>query len=201
MTHDTPSAPLTAPNQAQLDRVLIAQLAVAWAGEDMRLGWWKTNMVEEFGGVDLLRRVAPSTWAWSVFQAAREAARRVDAKLRAQSHDADAVLTLFHLGVDLDEHVEARLQELKRSGQPPRQALPALAQILPEEYDDEDAWERETFAAWVSTHGDADFQDTPIGPKLRGALPDQPSALIRALIVGLGALPDAYPLPHARSAA
>ena len=37
-----------------LDHILCAQFAVAWAGEsgeEGRLGWWKTDLTSEFGGV------------------------------------------------------------------------------------------------------------------------------------------------------
>ena len=38
---------------ADIDATLTAQLAVAWAGEggeETRLGWWRSDMVSEYGG-------------------------------------------------------------------------------------------------------------------------------------------------------
>jgi hypothetical protein len=71
---------------SEIDRALTAQFVVAWAGEggeEKRLGWWRSDLVSEFGGKDLFRRLLPKTWAWAVLQAVREAARRKDAE---QSH-------------------------------------------------------------------------------------------------------------------
>ena len=64
---------------SDIDRALTSQLVVAWAGEtgeEHRLGWWRSDLVSEYGGVDLFRRLLPSTWRWAVLQGAREAARR-----------------------------------------------------------------------------------------------------------------------------
>jgi len=61
-----------------VDAALEAQLIVAWAGEageERRLGWWRTDMVAEFGGEDLFRRLMPRTSDWAVLQVVREAAR------------------------------------------------------------------------------------------------------------------------------
>ena len=52
----------------ELDFLLTAQFAVAFAGEggeSPRLGWWRTDLVSEFGGHDLFQRLLPSTWAWA----------------------------------------------------------------------------------------------------------------------------------------
>ena len=43
---------------SEIDLILTAQLAVAWAGEkgeDRRLGWWQTDLVSESGGNDLFK--------------------------------------------------------------------------------------------------------------------------------------------------
>ena len=82
------------------DKILAVQLAVAWAGEkgeDPRLGWWRTDLISEFGGEDLFQRLLPHTWGWDVLQAAREAARRRDAAVRAKVHDPDRILAPFVL--------------------------------------------------------------------------------------------------------
>ena len=64
------------PNST-LDQFLTRQVAVAWAGESgesgERLGWWRSDLVSEFGGEDLFRRLLPTTWLWAVLQAVREA--------------------------------------------------------------------------------------------------------------------------------
>lgn len=63
-----------------LDGILTLQFVIAWAGEsgeEPRLKWWQTDLCSEFGGEDLFQQLLPSTWRWSVL----EAARRTDAKL------------------------------------------------------------------------------------------------------------------------
>src|SRR3954453_6721021 len=107
---------------SDINHLLTAQILVAWAGEggeDRRLGWWRSDLISEFGGEDLFKRLLPHTWQWATLQGAREAARRRDAELRAQDHDPDRILSLFSLGFDLDERVEERLLDLKRAGGTP----------------------------------------------------------------------------------
>ena len=124
---------LTAIPTATLDRVLTAQLAVAWAGESGEtrcLGWWRTDHASEFGGEDLFRRLLPTTWRWAVLQALREVARRHDERGRLRDHDADRLVSLFHLGFEVDEKLDERLQDLKRAGRDPVEALPGLREIV-----------------------------------------------------------------------
>ena len=63
-----------APSTAALDLLLTAQIAVAWAGEghvgdEPRLGWWRSNLTSEFGGLDLFERLLPRTFRWASYQA------------------------------------------------------------------------------------------------------------------------------------
>lgn len=122
-------APVRQPRQpialSDINHLLTAQILIAWAGEggeDRRLGWWRSDLISEFGGEDLFKRLLPHTWQWAPLQGAREAARRKDAELRAQDHDPDRILSLFSLGFELDERVEERLLDLKRAGVPPVEA-------------------------------------------------------------------------------
>jgi hypothetical protein len=128
---------------SDLDGLLTAQIAVAWAGEkgeDGRLGWWDSDLTGELGGQDLFQRLLPETWAWATLQAARAAAIRRDAAIRAKDHDPDAILTLFGQGFAIDELAEERLRELKGSGSLPIDALPGLREVI------RVAWQRERFA-------------------------------------------------------
>ena len=194
---DTPATRAARPPIAisQIDGALTAQIVVAWAGEsgeEKRLGWWRSDLVSEFGGVDLFRRLLPGTWSWAVLQGAREAARRTDAELRRQDHDPDRIISLYSLGFELDERIEQRFQDLKRSGQAPEVALPGLQDGI------EVAWDRERFGSWVLGHGDAETATTPIGRLIKG---DQPAGLdhmVRRLVGALVPLADRYPLPHFR---
>jgi hypothetical protein len=179
-----------------LDSILTFQLAVAWAGEageEPRLGWWRTDLASEFGGEDLFRRLLPATWAWAVLQGAREAARRLDAERRSHDHDPDRLLSLFRLGSDLDERLDERLLELKQSGSPPAEALPGLRHVLSE------TWRAEAFGEWLAGHGEPAFEVTPAGRRLKGALPAAPERCARQLVAALAPLGPEYPLPHYRA--
>ncbi len=174
-----------------LDLVLAYQFAVAWAGEGRcqprRLGWWDTDLIDEAGGGDLLARLAPHTHAWAAFEAAREAARRVDEKARRRMADPDAVRTLFFLGFDLDEALADRLAALKRDGKTPAEVLPFP--FAPT------AFSREALAAALTQPGAEPHTVVPGGRQLRGTAPTEPEILARRLAAGLVPLGDQYPLP------
>ena len=182
---------------SEIDRALTAQLVVAWAGESgeqKRLGWWRSDLVSPYGGVDLFRRLLPSTWEWAVLQGAREAARRRDAELRRQDHDPDRILSLFSLGFELDERIEERLQDLKRSGRAPQEALPELAEGM------DPAWNHDRFLHWIRGHGEPEVMAAPVGRRIKGNPPTNIDQAARQLVGALAPLPDNYPLPHFRRA-
>lgn len=193
-TNRPPRSPIPT---SDLDRALTAQFVVAWAGEggeEKRLGWWRSDLVSEFGGRDLFRRLLPNTSEWAVLQAAREAARRTDAELRARDHDADRLLSLFSLGFELDERIEERLLDLKQAGQTPYVALPGLADGV------EIAWNRDRFQDWVRGHGDLETTAMPVGRRISGIPPSDLAEVVRRLVGALAPLTDNYPLPHFRRA-
>jgi hypothetical protein len=182
---------------ATLDAILTAQLLVAWAGEhgeEPRLKWWRTDLVSEFGGEDLFRRLMPNTSAWAVLEAVREAARRRDAELRSQDHDPDRMTTLFRLGFELDERLDQRLADLKRTGVAPTEALPGLKEFVGT------AWNKDGFADWVAGHGEANTVTAPVGRRLRGEQPEAVEHAVKKLVAALHPLGDAYPMPHFRRA-
>jgi hypothetical protein len=183
--------------QSVIDAILSAQLAVAWAGEageQPRLNWWRTDLKSEFGGEDFFRRLLPHTWQWAVLQATREAARRKDAQLREQDHDADQILSLFCLGFEIDEPVDERLQEFKRAGTAPVEALPGLRDVIVDE------WNADGFVEWLDGHGTVDFTKVPAGRRLKGKQPESLELTISHLLAGFKPLADTYPLPHFRRA-
>ena len=151
-------------------------------------------MVSEYGGEDLFRRLLPNTWRWAVLQAAREAARRADAESRREAHDADSVLSLYGLGVDVNRRLDDRLGDLVRSGRQPTEALPGLAPLLGEKFT------RDTFATWIQGHGVANTVASPVGRLLRGSPTEDVVATVKALVAALAPLGDSYPLPHYRRA-
>ncbi len=179
-----------------IDRALVAQFGVAWAGEageeEPRLGWWRTDLVSEFGGEDLFRQLLPSTWRWATLQAVREAARRADEALRSRDADKDRIVSLYRFGFELDERIEERLADLKRAHEPPERAVPGLAAVV------QPQWSRERFAAWLSSHGSARVGPSSVGRRLEGAPPDDLGEGVKRLLAALSPLADAYPLPHFR---
>lgn len=179
-----------------VDLALTAQLVVAWAGEageEKRLGWWRSDLVSEYGGEDLFRRLLPRTWPWAVLQGARESARRRDAELRREEHDPDRIISLFNFGFELDERIDERFQELKRSGLDPQESLPGLAILAA-------PWSSTRFFEWVDGHGNVDATATPIGRRLKGAPPSGLNELVRKLVAALAPAAEGYPLPHFRRA-
>jgi hypothetical protein len=179
-----------------IDTALTSQIVVAWAGEageERRLGWWRSDLVSEYGGEDLFRRLLPGTWRWAVLQGAREAARRTDAESRSHDHNPDRIISLFSLGFELDERIDERLQDLKRSGRAPAEALPGLAVV-------NEGWHRDRFWDWVTGHGEADVSASPVGRQLRGGPPIAVDQLVRKLVAGLVPPAETYPLPHFRRA-
>ena len=188
-----------APSTGELDLLLTAQIAVAWAGEghvgeEPRLGWWRSDLTSEFGGRDLFERLLPRTYRWASFQAVREAARRADPEQRERAHNPDGVTSLYRLGFDLDELAEERLLTLKRGDLPPEDALPNLRAVLT------DTWDPAAFTAFLQSHGKADFKIEPLGRRLVGAQPPLLADLVHRLLAALAPLAPAYPLPHYRVA-
>jgi hypothetical protein len=189
----------TVATTSDLDLALTAQLAVAWAGEggeEPRLSWWQTDLVSEFGGEDLLRRLLPKTYPWAMLQAVREAARRKDEELRAKASDPDQLLTLYRFGFELDEQIEERLQAHKRSGISPLEAIPGLVEVLGTSL--HEPWDRAQFEQWVEAYGPIQADAVPTGRLLKGAAPAGLDRAVQQLVAGLAPLGDVYPLPHFR---
>lgn len=182
-----------AVSKAALDRILTLQLAIGWAGEGQtdppRLGWWRTALNYQFGGEALFKDLTPRTWRWAVLEAARAAARKVDAEARAQAADADHLVSLFRLGFELDEQLEDRLAELKRSTPEPSEALPELATLLA-------SWDRGAFTTWLKGLGTADVTASSIGRRLKGEPPADPTAAAQLLASAMAPITERYPAPH-----
>jgi hypothetical protein len=182
----------TAPKDA-LDRILTLQLAIAWAGEGKtdppRLGWWRTALCDQFGGEDLFQRLTPRTWRWAVLEAARAAARKVDAEARAQAADADQLVSLFRLGFELDEQLDDRLAELKGSGVEPTSALPELGELTT-------SWNVASFTRWLESLGPTEATPSSIGRRLKGEPPDDKVALAQRLVAAMHPIAERYPAPH-----
>lgn len=186
-----------AASKQALDRILTLQLIVGWAGEGKtdppRLGWWRTALNDEFGGEDLFKRLAPRTWRWAVLEAARAAARKVDAEARAQSADADELISLFRLGFAIDEQLDDRLAELKRASADPAEVLPELGAAIAR-------WDRDAFGAWLTGLGAATVAPSSIGRRLTGEPPTDPVETAVALVAAMAPLAERYPATHFKTA-
>ncbi len=182
-----------------IDLTLTAQFIVAWAGEsgdedEPRMGWWRSDLVSEFGGQDLFERLLPNSWRWAVLQGAREAARRRDEVSRQRDHNPDRLISLFNLGFDLNERIEERLRELKTAHSAPMEALPGLKAFL-----EDDEWDQDVFVDWVKAHGEVKSERALAGRRLTGTPPEALDQLTKRLVAGLAPLADQYPLPHYHS--
>ncbi|MEQ1910556.1 MAG: BREX-6 system BrxE protein, partial [Vicinamibacterales bacterium] len=116
-------------------------------------------------------------------------ARRKDAECRRQG-EADRLLSLYSFGFELDERIDERLQDLKRSGRSPQEALPDLTGSI------ERVWDRGWFLDWVKGHGDVESTTTSLGRRIKGTMPQSLGEKSRKLVGALAPLADAYPLPH-----
>jgi hypothetical protein len=174
-----------------LDAILATQLTVAWAGEGRcspkRLGWWDTDLIDLEGGGDFLRRLLPKTHAWAALEAAREAARRTDAKARGKMADPDKLRTLFFLGFELDERLNDRLRFMKGGGREPSECLQLPIPLVA-------AFDRGQVSALLRTE-DVPCAIAPGGRQLTGPLPQAPDVVIAKLAAALVPFSEQYPLP------
>jgi len=183
-------------DEAVLDEILAIQLTVAWAGEARteppRLGWWQTALNDDLGGRDLLRRLAPRTHAWATLEATRQAARKVDAALRAEAADADLLVSLFRLGFSVDEQLDDRLATHKR-----HEVAPCDALSLP--FDLAAPFDRKAFTVWLEGLAQPSAPEaTAVGRRLRGAPAADALEVVRHLAASLVPLVDSFPAPHYR---
>lgn len=179
----------------KLDEILALQILVAWAGEGRcepaRLGWWSTDLVDEYGGGDFFRRLLPITHNWAGLDAVREAARRRDEEIRAGAAEPDKLRSLYHLSPEVDRQVDERLAEHKTEADEPADALPLL-RLLDRDFD------RDALAATLRENASVDVQTTPAGRRVKGELPDDWAEAARNLAAALVPFPDDYPQPHYR---
>ncbi len=197
----TTSQASTLPDDQALDFILTVQLIVAWAGEaPPRLGWWRTLLTSDYGGLALLSDLAPRTAPWAALQAAREAARRIDAAARARASSPDELVSLYHLGPAVDERLTERLRLLKASGRAPHVALPGLARVLGTGDSWDAAWDADAFMSWAREQGRPDTTTEPVGRRLTGSIPPALDVAAARLAAALVPLAADYPLPFYRIA-
>jgi hypothetical protein len=186
---------MSRPTPAELDEVLSIQLLLAWAGESPggdqpRLGWWKTDAIDEEAGGDLWKRLLPRTHRWAGLDAARRAAYLTDERLRRRAKNADRQLTLFHFGFDVDEALAERLAHYVLEAHNPIEVLPLLSAMATPGLD------RAALGNALGVKGmDASFKVVAEGRQLK-RVPNEPlPALARRLAAALLADPVATTYP------
>lgn len=182
---------------SDLDSILALQLTVAWAGEGLcqppRLGWWRTDLVDEAGGGDLFARLTPRVQRWSALEAVREAARRVDEQSRREVAEPERVRTLFHLGFRMDERLGTRLSVLKASEVPPERALPFPPDLKPD-------FSRESLAVLLTAlRPGVKYAAVLGGREIAGPAQTAPVTLAQQLAAALVPFAERYPMPFARA--
>lgn len=109
----------TTLNDALLDHILNRQFFVAWAAEKPRLGWWADDVTDLGGGGDFFARwlgqvtERSDDGRWAAMEASRRTAIAHDGAARngiVGGRDQDDVITLFHLGPEVDRLLDDRLR-------------------------------------------------------------------------------------------
>lgn len=185
----------TVIKESTLDQIIAIQFTVAWAGEALsdppRLKWWRTDLVDEYGGGDLLERLAPRSHKWASLEAVREAAILTDKKARQRMADPDKVRTLYFWGFEIDEQVTERLRALKMSQRDPAKALP-----IPLDFSSE--FDKDELEKYLKSDVPADFMVQMSGRELKQSLPDDLSLAAKTLATALLPLSEEYPAPFFR---
>jgi len=193
---------------ATADHILALQFLVGWAGEGhcepSRLGWWRTDAVDEMGGGDFFRRLAPRTHAWASLEAARRAAMLADRKARRLMADPDGVRTLFFWGYDLDEQLTGRIRRLKlgeseQEDPGARYQDPTAALPFPEGLHPGARFDRRRLEATLQAMAPgAGYQTVSTGRQVKGTRPEHPAETARMLAACLAPLGTAYTAPFFR---
>jgi hypothetical protein len=179
-----------------LDTIIAYQFTIAWAGEALsqpaRLKWWRTDIVDEAAGGDLLQRLAPRTHLWASLEVVREAAILTDRKARQRMADPDKVRTLFFWGFEVDELLVERIRAHKWSQKKPAEVLP-LAISLAADFD------RAALEQVIKdADPDASYTVQTSGRELKAALPEDPATAARMLIGAMLPFSAEYPAPFFR---
>lgn len=179
-----------------LDTILAYQFTIAWAGEALseppRLKWWRTAMVDDAAGGDLMLRLAPRTHEWASLEVVREAAILTDRKARQRMADSDKVRTLFFWGFEVDELLVERICQLKWSLKKPSETLPLALPL------DMDFHQTSLEQAIRETAADVPYFLQSSGRELKSALPDDPAAAAKMLFGAMLPFSPEYPAPFFR---
>ena len=179
-----------------LDQILALQFLVAWAGEGLsepqRLNWWRTDLVDDIGGGDLLKRLFPKTYQWSALEAVRQSAIRLDRQKRLNLAQPDKVRTLFFWGFTQDEQLENRFQIYKRERRSPAEVLP-LSMELGSNFD------QNILEQSIHLPGqEPKYKIVPGGREIQEPIPSSLELQVEKLVASLLPIAEEYPMPFYR---
>lgn len=179
-----------------LDKILALQIVVAWAGEGVcdpkRLDWWRTDLIDENGGGDLLQRLFPKTHQWASLEAVRQAATQQDRRKRSDMAKPDAVRTLFFWGFSVDEQLTERLAFHKQNEAKPLDVLPFLLDIY-------QPFSQADFEEAISIQQQkVDFKVVPSGREIFGEMLLCLDECAKKLAFALLPIVESYPMPFYR---
>lgn len=186
---------MTRLTDSTLDHILTWQVLVAWAGEGhcdpVRLGWWRTDLVDEYGGGDLFQRIFPKTHSWASLEAVRQAAIQTDQDNRMKMAQPDRIQTLFFWGFSMDEQLSDRLAEHKQRSDAPEDCLK-----LPMDFNQE--FSRLKFEECMHLNSTVKLNIVPDGRELLGMGTLSPELQVQNLVSALLPLSERYPMPFYR---
>jgi hypothetical protein len=180
-----------------LDKILALQITVAWAGEGAcepkRLDWWRTDLIDEYGGGDLFGRLFPKTHQWASLEAVRQAAIQVDKRKRLEMAKPDDVRTLFFWGYIIDEQLGQRLAFYKQGCENPLRSLPYFP------VDIYKSFSRNEFESSIRIPNyKVNFKVVPNGREIGDGMLEALDEGAKKLAAALLPLADSYPMPFFR---
>ena len=184
-------------SSSQLDKILAMQFTIAWAGEGLsdprRLDWWKTDLIDEDGGGDLLKRLCPQTHQWVSLEAARKAAIQVDRQKHTAMAQPDQLRSLFFWGFEVDEKLQERILWHKHRLKPPGAVLPVPIDIISKNFN------RDSLAYALQVEAEKPtYRLGPGGREILNKLTDNPVRIAQLLGATLIPFSDDYPSPFYR---
>ena len=180
----------------ELDAVLMLQFFIAWAGEGLtdppRLNWWSTQLLDEWGGEDLFKRLLPRTFEWALLEATRKVAIQADGRKRLNLAQPDRVCTLFFWGFGIDEKLEERLLFHK-------QDCSQADNVLNFPLDLKNDFEKKAFKQAIQKlNPEVEYKIVPERREIKGTTPESIADAAKNLVSGLIPLADKYPMPFYR---
>ena len=186
----------TAIAPEELDIVLMLQCLVGWAGEGLtdppRLNWWSTQLLDEWGGEDLFKRLLPRTFEWALLEATRKVAIQADRRKRTSLAQPDRVCTVFFWGFEIDEKLEERLLLHKQNCSQPYDVFD-FPLVLKKDFE-EKAFEQ----AVQKLNLEVKYKIVPEGREIKGEIPESIADAAKNLVSGLIPFSDKYPMPFYR---